>query len=235
MDHMIKNVRIRYTTWRYWHAPFLHALSMAVIASYDMYIECCQGGLDPEWKVDEKSRMSFRDFRLRLLEQMLTYDPKDEAYQGDVAFRWVTKLGKRKKGGKVTYWKGAKGGVSIEKYKITKSSTRSSPLCLCGPLDEFEKHAENIKRKPHAGDCAVCGKRTYWFCGLCNKRVCLRTGAVGCHIDLHNDSMFGLTKCDFSELKGGKPDKWRPPNHTEKRRNKSWIDVLWAKWASEEE
>jgi hypothetical protein len=47
--------------------------------------------------------------------------------------------------------------------------------------------------------------------------------------------MFGLTKCDFSELKGGKPDKWRPPNHTEKRRNKSWIDVLRAKWAREEE
>jgi hypothetical protein len=99
--------------------------------------------------------MSFRDFRLRLSEQMLTYDPKDEAYQGDVAFRRVTKLGKRKKWGKLTYWKGEKGWVSmIGNYKIAKSSrrTRSSPSHLCGPLDEFEKYAESIKRKPHAGD-----------------------------------------------------------------------------------
>jgi hypothetical protein len=40
VDHMIKNAKIRYTTWKYWHALFLHALSIAVIAAYDMYIEC---------------------------------------------------------------------------------------------------------------------------------------------------------------------------------------------------
>jgi hypothetical protein len=56
---MVKNAKIRYTTWKYWHAPFLHALSMAVIASYNMYIKCCEGGLDPEWKVDEKDWLSF--------------------------------------------------------------------------------------------------------------------------------------------------------------------------------
>ena len=86
VDHMIKNAKIRYTTWKYWHAPFLHALSMAVIASYDIYIECCEGELDPDWKVDEKDRLSLRDYRLQLSEQMLTYDPKQQVYQGDGAF-----------------------------------------------------------------------------------------------------------------------------------------------------
>ena len=39
VDHKIKNAKIHYTTWKYWHAPFLHT---AVIASYDMYLECCE-------------------------------------------------------------------------------------------------------------------------------------------------------------------------------------------------
>ncbi len=77
--------------------PFLHALSMAVIAAYDTYIECCEGGLDAEWSVDAKNRMSFRDFRLRLSEQMLSYDSQNQSYKGDEAFRAVTKLSKQKR------------------------------------------------------------------------------------------------------------------------------------------
>ena len=64
VNQMIKNSKIRYTTWKYWHSPFLHTLSMAVIAAYDMYIECCEGGLNAEWSVDEKNWMSFREFCL---------------------------------------------------------------------------------------------------------------------------------------------------------------------------
>ena len=70
--------------------PVLHALLIAVIAAYDMYVECCEGGLDPEWFVKEKDRMSFRDFRLELSHQMLTYNPKDQLYLGNANFRSVT-------------------------------------------------------------------------------------------------------------------------------------------------
>jgi hypothetical protein len=80
VNHMIKNAKIRYTTWKYWHAPFLHALSIAVIAAYDMYIECCEGGLDEEWFIVEKDRLSFRDFWLKLSQQMLKYDPHQQMY-----------------------------------------------------------------------------------------------------------------------------------------------------------
>jgi hypothetical protein len=44
VDH-IKNVKIRYTTWKYWHAPFLHPLSIADIAVYDTYLNVARGGL----------------------------------------------------------------------------------------------------------------------------------------------------------------------------------------------
>ncbi len=68
-----------------------------MIAAYDMYIECCEGGLDSEWFVEEKERLSCRDFRIRLLESMIEYDPRKQMYRGDEAFRKVTKLGRRKR------------------------------------------------------------------------------------------------------------------------------------------
>ncbi len=62
VNHMIKNAKIRYTTWKYWHAPFLHALSIAVIVAYNMYVECCEGGLDKRRFIAEKDCLSFIDF-----------------------------------------------------------------------------------------------------------------------------------------------------------------------------
>jgi hypothetical protein len=35
LDHMIKNTSNWYITWKYWHAPYLHAKSMGIIAAYD--------------------------------------------------------------------------------------------------------------------------------------------------------------------------------------------------------
>jgi hypothetical protein len=64
INHMIKNAKIRYTTWKYWHGPFLHALSMAIIAAYNMYVECFEWGLNKEWFIVEKDHLSFRDFWL---------------------------------------------------------------------------------------------------------------------------------------------------------------------------
>jgi hypothetical protein len=51
-------------------------------------------------------------------------------------------------------------------------------------------------------------------------------GAIGCHISLHNDSMFGLTRCDFKDVHGGKLAEWKPPNITVKKKNAKWIDRL---------
>jgi hypothetical protein len=88
-DHMIKNTGLRYITWKYWHAPYNHAKAMGIIAAYDMYNECCDGLLDPSWKVEEKDRMTFTIFRQRLGQQMLEYDPRKRSYPGDDQLRVV--------------------------------------------------------------------------------------------------------------------------------------------------
>ena len=39
---------------------------MGVVAAYDMYKECCEGFLDSNWKIDEKERMSYSEFCMKL-------------------------------------------------------------------------------------------------------------------------------------------------------------------------
>ncbi|KAK1735042.1 hypothetical protein QTG54_014108 [Skeletonema marinoi] len=79
-DHMINNTNVRYITWKYWHAPYQHAKAMGIIAAYDVYNECCDGLLNPSWKVDQKNRMTFTIFRQMLGQQMLEYDPRKRCY-----------------------------------------------------------------------------------------------------------------------------------------------------------
>jgi hypothetical protein len=74
---MIKNTANKYITRKYWHVPYLYVQSMSIVAAYDMYKECCDGLLDATWKVDEKDRMSYSEFRMKLSNQMLEYDPKE--------------------------------------------------------------------------------------------------------------------------------------------------------------
>ena len=46
-----------------------------------MYLECAEGLINPEWKVDET--VDFHTFRDILSKQMLSYDPKKQNYPGD--------------------------------------------------------------------------------------------------------------------------------------------------------
>ena len=79
-DHMIKNTANNYITWKYWHSAYLHAQSMVVVAAYDMYKECFEDLLDSTWKIDEKERMSYSEFCMKLSKQMLEYDPRNNQY-----------------------------------------------------------------------------------------------------------------------------------------------------------
>jgi len=133
------------------------------------------------------------------------------------------------------YWKSdERGGVSVENFKIAKSSSRYSPSRLCGSLDDLEKHVATINRSKCTAECAVCGSPTYWKCGLCNKRICQGPGGKGCHIALHNDNMFGLIRSDFADVLGGKKHDWKPPTANEKRRNAKWIDYILQSMDKEE-
>jgi hypothetical protein len=83
---MKKNTSNWYIRWKYWHAPYLHAKSMGIISAYDMYNECCDGLLDALWAIPKKKRMGFREFQIKLSEQMLKYDLRDNCYAGDDKF-----------------------------------------------------------------------------------------------------------------------------------------------------
>ncbi len=101
MDHMIKNTGYSFISWKNWHLPILHAMSMGVIAAYDMYLECSKGMLDAARRVVKKDRMSCSQFLLKLSEQMLGYDPRNNLYAGDNKFRRSTQVHKiRRKGSK---------------------------------------------------------------------------------------------------------------------------------------
>ena len=69
MDHMIKNARLFYRSWKCWHSPMLRGKGMSVVVAYDMNLEVAEGGLRGEWKLDEP--MDFWRFRERLANGML--------------------------------------------------------------------------------------------------------------------------------------------------------------------
>ena len=39
---MIKNARLFYRSWKYWHSPMLHGNSMAEVVAHDMYLEVAE-------------------------------------------------------------------------------------------------------------------------------------------------------------------------------------------------
>ena len=63
IDHLIKNARLFYQSWKYWHSPANHAKALAIVAAYDMYLECAEGVLDPEWKLEKSQIVSFHKYR----------------------------------------------------------------------------------------------------------------------------------------------------------------------------
>lgn len=215
-DHMIKNTGNRYITWKYWHAPYLHAQSLGIIAAYDMYIECCEGGLDASWAVDVKKRMSFSQFRIKLSEQMLGYNPVNNLYPGDKTFRISTKTHKARRKSDEDERVGlgpSAEGVTMDHYKAALESGR-----ICSTLDEIRKHFAGVYADKGNNQlaCEACGKKTIWRCGLCAKAMCTtrnRAWSGGtCIFTFHSHEFFGLSRSDRAELEGKDLRGWTPPN-----------------------
>lgn len=216
-DHMIKNTGNRYITWKYWHAPYLHAQSLGIIAAYDMYIECCEGNLDASWAVDVKKRMSFSQFRIQLSEQMLGYSPVNNLYPGDKTFRISTKTHKARRNSDEDERVGlgpSAEGVTMDHYKAALKSGR-----ICDTLDEVREHfaAVYADKGNNLQACEACGKKTIWRCSLCQKAMCTtrnRAWSGGkCIFTYHSHEFFGLSRSDRVELEGKDVRGWTPPNN----------------------
>jgi hypothetical protein len=81
IDKYISNANIGYRSWKYWHAAMNHAKAMGLAVAYDMYKECAEGGLDPQWKVNKP--VSYHKFHNSLSRQLLQWDPAHQLHPGD--------------------------------------------------------------------------------------------------------------------------------------------------------
>ena len=75
LDHLLKNARLFYRRWKYWHAPKNHAIAIAVSIAYDIYCEVTEGKLHPDWKIEKP--ISRWEFQRKLSMQALNYSPKN--------------------------------------------------------------------------------------------------------------------------------------------------------------
>jgi len=227
VDHMIKNTSNRYITWKYCHAPYQHAKSMGIIAAYDMYKECCDGLLDGTWKIPVKKQMSFSDFRMKLSEQMLTYDPHKNRYAGDDKFRRYTQQHKlRRSSGSqnsgaddsVDDDVSSNDGLTLQVFMRARGLPR-----FCKTLDEISNHFSSITKMNNGCKCEVCGEKTIWRCGICNRNLCTmdrRTwNGARCVLRYHNEEFFGLARSDYKSIHGKSVDKWTPPDDAAIARN----------------
>lgn len=232
-DHMIKNTKIRYVTWKYWHAPYLHALSLGVIACYDMYIECCEGGLDAEWKVKENERMSFSTFRFLLSKQMMAYTPSNNHYSGDNKFRESTRMHKNRRVVAEDESRDSSfpdTGVTMDNLRLARQKGR-----FCDTIDDIQNHFTAIINTNNASICEVCGRKCYWKCGLCGKFMCATQGrkwnGAQCAFLFHKEGFFGLSRSDWEEVQGKKESsqKWSPPTEERIARNIRAIERMKAR------
>lgn len=225
LNHYIKNCNLHYVSWKYWHSPRLHFLAMAIATAFDFYQECCEGKLDPEWKVEKP--MTFKQFRMRLSTQMLKYDPRDKKYPGDRAFRVNTQRSSLSpQSGKK---RPRQEQVTKKQYKDVKRGGKKSRLC--GDLSHYLHHVHSYKSHD-SRVCAYCGKggatASCMICGEEGKGVPLhrktgRSQDKDCDIKYHSDVCFGLSKSDRIPYLHLQKQDYTNPTKQQERENAALI------------
>ena len=236
LDSCLQKCKMYYRSWKYWHMAMLHAKKIAVAVAYSIYIEVTEGNLDPSWKVEKP--ISFWDFRDKLSQQMLEYDPAQLLYPGDESMRAATVLPKKRRGSKAN-----------RPRRPSKKTKEKSPifvgkedLCvgieknekerrLCGNLTCFSSHVLSTKKMKNGGICAWCGIKAFTKCEKCGKYLHFfpQRGQVdykaNCFVNFHDDSKFGLSRTD-QPLLGKKKANWKDPSGLKMKRNRKHISNL---------
>ena len=60
INQTLLNYNINYRLWKWWHAPMRHAKAIALSMAYNLYVQCSEGGVDPEWKVKAVTSTQFK-------------------------------------------------------------------------------------------------------------------------------------------------------------------------------
>ncbi len=53
IDQFLKEWGINYVTWRWWHAPKNHALAIACVMAFQMYVDCASVKEDLDWNLEK--------------------------------------------------------------------------------------------------------------------------------------------------------------------------------------
>ena len=227
MDHYIKNCRIGYCCWKYWHTAKNHGLSMWVTVAWDIYREICEGRLRPEWKT---TPVSFLDFRDKLSKQMILYRTEHRLYPNDDTARVAVRQNKEERSAslaaanhikRISYqWK--KRVSHLEKLNKGYTSTLGVSgddffhnVCtdnrkrLCFDVINLKDHVKGVVshgsvKVAHA--CVVCGEACHNKCPLCDKfmHFCYNNrhpDRVPCFFHWHDPTFFGLAKDDCGSAK----------------------------------
>ena len=220
IDQMLLNWNVSYHSWKWWHAPAMHAKAIAMSMAYSLYVQCAEGGVDPEW---ETTPVSATKFRHRLSSQMVNYKASNLMYPGDDKMRGATQMRKGKRGINETLLVKCKDiirRVSYSQYLHEKTPWRGKKTRLCANNMHLFKEHMNSMKKIHKAACQMCGDITYMKCGISNKHICLKSNrasmsTVSCCVDFHDDQMHGLGLMDRHDLFGIPKNIFKKPMQTE--------------------
>ena len=70
-----------------------HGKAIAVLVAYDIYLECCEGKLDPSWEIT--APVSFHRFQEKLAKQMLQYSQRIMLTRGMTSSEYQLKSQRR--------------------------------------------------------------------------------------------------------------------------------------------
>ena len=235
LDSLIKKTGCYLRSWKYWHSAKNHCLSMAVVVSYDIFNEVvdeafAEFGLTADEA--KSARMEFHEYRERLSQQGLEYDPSEQKYPGDKLMRVNTKKTKNGNNNDVTKMPGSNNRpkksskhkmITAEQLKEAKRGLKSR---LCGDLTKISAHLRSETRVSNQV-CAFCGEISYTKCGICdaalhNNPSTGKCKGYNCFLDYHSDVCFGLAKSDSHLLRKRKKD-WVSPDVNVRSANKNYI------------
>ena len=211
-----------------------HAKALGIATAYDMHIECAEGNLNPDWKLDKP--VDFHRFREKLGMQMLKYDPRERMYPGDEKFRVSTQQNQAQRRRTTSPSRSSSPDKSI---RSTSSgvceddlSSNTDASRLCGFLDPLIEHIESVKRFPGTNGrvCVVCGARTAKCCGKCDKAMHMSPpddvdSKVTCFMHYHNTGFFGLARDDCRMVRRKQKD-WSFPSIDERKANSREMKII---------
>jgi hypothetical protein len=210
-----------------------------VVVAYDMYKEVVEEafaefGFATKEEAVKKCGLDFYSFRDRLAIQGLLYNPEDKRYKGDAEMRVNTKRGEKASregerrgrgrpkrnvtpdGDSDSDGEYAAGGIGTVTRVQLNALKRPLNGRLCGDLNKYLYHRENIKTVKHALKCVFCGQLCYTKCGVCNLAAHDNPNrgeftGFQCFTHIHNDQYFGLAWKDCKLLKTH-ANEWTEPS-----------------------